>query len=65
MRDASRLVGEEGVGLIKRGLEYEPDPPLGPIDWEPTVVESLRPIWREPLPDVLAKYPNLDRRKTA
>src|SRR5918994_1775678 len=43
---ASRLVGEEAAKLIQRGLEYEPEPPFGPIDWDPATVESLRPIWR-------------------
>ena len=57
---AARLVGEEAAKLIQRGLEYEPAPPLGPIDWDPAVVESLRPIWRGPLPDVLAAHPHLD-----
>jgi transcriptional regulator GlxA family with amidase domain len=61
---ASRLVGEDGAKLIKRGLEYEPEPPLGPIDWDPAVLESLRPIWRESLPDLLSKYPYLDRRRS-
>jgi transcriptional regulator GlxA family with amidase domain len=58
---ASRLVGEEAAKLIQRGLEYEPKPPFGPIDWDPAIVEAVRPIWRGPLPDVLAAHPYLDR----
>ena len=58
---ASRLVGEDAAKLIQRGIEYEPQPPLGPIDWDPAVVETLRPIWRGPLPDVLAAHPYLAR----
>jgi transcriptional regulator GlxA family with amidase domain len=57
---AQRLVGEEAAKLIKRGLEYEPDPPLGPIDWDPAVVEAVRPIWREPLVDLIAAHPYLN-----
>jgi transcriptional regulator GlxA family with amidase domain len=59
---AARLVGEEAAKIIQRGIEYEPEPPFGPIDWDPAIVESLRPIWRGPLPDVVAAYPYLDRR---
>jgi putative intracellular protease/amidase len=58
---ASRLVGEDAAKLIRRGIEYEPQPPLGPIDWDPAVVETLRPIWRGPPPDVLAAHPCLAR----
>jgi hypothetical protein len=42
---ASRLVGEDAAKLIQRGIEYEPEPPLGPIDWDPRH-DALRPIWR-------------------
>jgi transcriptional regulator GlxA family with amidase domain len=59
---ASRLVGDEAAKLIKRGLEYEPEPPLGPIDWDSAVVEAVRPIWRAPLAEILETYPYLDRR---
>jgi len=58
---ASQLVGEDAAKLIQRGIEYEPKPPFGPIDWDPTVVEALRPIWRGPLPEVLAAHPYLAR----
>jgi transcriptional regulator GlxA family with amidase domain len=58
---ASRLVGEDAAKLIQRGLEYEPQSPFGPINWDPTVVDGLRPIFRGPLPDVLATHPYLSR----
>jgi putative intracellular protease/amidase len=58
---ASRLVGEDAAKLIQRGIEYEPEPPFGPIDWNPAIVEALRPIFRGPLPDVLAAHPYLAR----
>jgi transcriptional regulator GlxA family with amidase domain len=57
---AQRLVGEEAARLIQRGMEYEPEPPLGPIDWNPAVVEAVRPIWRGPLSEVIAAHPYLD-----
>ena len=62
---ASRLVGEEAAKLIERGIEYEPEPPLGPIDWDPAVVDAVRPIWRPPLEEVLAAHPHLDSRPRA
>ena len=58
---ASRLVGEEAARLIQRGIEYEPQPPFGPIDWDPATVDALRPIWRGPLADVLEAHPYLAR----
>jgi transcriptional regulator GlxA family with amidase domain len=58
---ASRLVGEDAAKLIQRGIEYEPQPPFGPIDWDPAIVDALRPIWRGPLTEVLAAHPYLAR----
>jgi transcriptional regulator GlxA family with amidase domain len=58
---AQRLVGEEVARLIQRGMEYDPEPPLGPLDWEPAVVDAVRPIFRAPLADVLAAHPHLER----
>ena len=58
---ASRLVGEDAAKLIQLGIEYDPEPPFGPIDWEPTLVDALRPIWRGSLTDVLADHPYLAR----
>jgi hypothetical protein len=60
---AQRLVGTEAAKLIQRGLEYEPEPPFGPIDWDPAVVDMVRPIWRGPLADVLAEHPHLAKRR--
>ena len=58
---AERLVGTDGAKLIKLGLEYDPDPPLGPIDWDPEVIAAVRPIWRPSLADVVADHPYLTR----
>lgn len=58
---ASRLVGEDLAKLIQRGIEYEPEPPFGPIDWDPAVVKAVRPIWRGPLTEILAAHPHLTR----
>jgi transcriptional regulator GlxA family with amidase domain len=58
---ASRLVGEETTKLIQRGIEYEPQPPFGAIDWDPAIVDAVRPIWRGPLAEVRAQHPYLAR----
>jgi transcriptional regulator GlxA family with amidase domain len=58
---AQRLVGTEAARLIQRGMEYDPEPPLGPIDWDPAIVEAVRPIWRAPLAEIIAAHPYLDR----
>jgi hypothetical protein len=58
---AARLVGEDAAKLVQLGLEHEPEPPFGPIDWDPAVTDALRPIWRGPLEEVVVQHPHLDR----
>ena len=43
------------------GLEYDPDPPLPPINWDPAFTDAVRPIWRGPLSEVLELHPHLIR----
>ena len=56
---AARLVGDDIARIIQLGVQYEPEPPLGPIDWDPAAVDALRPIWRPSLDEVLAAHPHL------
>ena len=56
---ASRLVGEDPAKLIQLGIEYDPEPPFGPIDWNAEAVEALRPIWRPSLAAVRTEHPHL------
>jgi len=58
---AQRLVGDDAAGLIKLGLEYDPDPPLAPINWDPAFTDAVRPLWRAPLREVLELHPHLAR----
>lgn len=58
---AARLVGDDLARVIQLGLEYDPSPPLGPIDWDPPTIEALRPIWRGSLDEERAKHPHLTR----
>jgi transcriptional regulator GlxA family with amidase domain len=62
LRLAERLVGNDGARLIQLGMQYEPEPPLGPINWDPAAINAVRPIWRGPLADILIAHPYLDRR---
>jgi transcriptional regulator GlxA family with amidase domain len=59
---ASRLVGEDIARIIQLGMQYEPEPPLGPIDWDPDAIEALRPIWRPSLEELVAAHPHLRHR---
>jgi transcriptional regulator GlxA family with amidase domain len=59
---AQRLVGDDAARLIQLGMQYEPEPPLGPIDWDPAVVEAVRPIWRGSLAELVAAHPHLEKR---
>src|SRR5690348_14720114 len=61
LRHAARLVGEDLARIMQLGIQYEPEPPFGPIDWDPAAVDALRPIWRPPLDDLIATHPHLDR----
>jgi transcriptional regulator GlxA family with amidase domain len=56
---AQRLVGDDITRIIQLGMQYEPEPPLGPIDWDPDAIEALRPIWRPPLEEILEAHPHL------
>ena len=56
-----RLLGDDVAELTQLGMQYEPEPPLGPIEWNPELIETVRPIWRPPLAEILAKHPHLDR----
>ncbi|WP_437724091.1 DJ-1/PfpI family protein [Sorangium sp. So ce861] len=62
----ARLAGDEVARTIQSLIEYDPEPPLGPIDWRwveesklgPTLLESVTPSLRELLagkPELAAK----------
>jgi hypothetical protein len=58
---ASRLVGEDAAKLIQRGIDYEPSTAVRADRLGPCLVESLRLIWRGPLPGLLVAHPYLAR----
>lgn len=59
---ARKLVGDDVARLIQLGMQYEPEPPLGPINWDPAFLDSVRPSWRPPLAELVATFPHLTRR---
>jgi transcriptional regulator GlxA family with amidase domain len=65
IRLAQRLLGDDAAKLIQLGMQYEPEPPMGPIEWDPAIIQALRPIWRPPIDEVLAAHPHLDRRASS
>jgi transcriptional regulator GlxA family with amidase domain len=54
-----RLLGDDLAKVVQLGMQYEPEPPLGPIEWDPAAIEALRPIWRPSLEDILTTHPHL------
>jgi transcriptional regulator GlxA family with amidase domain len=59
IRLVQRLLGDDVARLVQLGMQYEPEPPLGPIDWDPAIIEGVRPIWRPSLEDILVAHPHL------
>lgn len=59
-----RLLGDDVAKLVQLGMQYEPEPPLGPIDWDPAITDAVRPIWRPSLEEILATHPHLERRSS-
>jgi len=58
----SQLAGEGVARKVQIGLEYDPHPPLGPIDWS-AVDRGERRAWIEStMRDELARRPDLLRR---
>ena len=56
---AQRLAGDDVARLIQLGMQYEPESPLGPIDWDPAFIDSVRPIWRPSLEELVTTSPPL------
>jgi transcriptional regulator GlxA family with amidase domain len=54
-----RLHGDDVAKLVQLGIQYEPEPPLGPIEWDPSAIEAVRPIWRPSLEEMLKVHPHL------
>lgn len=54
-----RLVGTEGARLIQFMIEYDPEPPLGALDWAKQPYGDLKPLRELALREGLADNPAL------
>ena len=59
------LVGEELARQVQLMIEYDPQPPLGPIDWSAVDIPATRPAAVEMLKAGLAEHPQLLARLTS
>jgi transcriptional regulator GlxA family with amidase domain len=54
-----RLLGDDLAKVVQLAMQYEPEPPLGLIEWDPSAVEALRPIFRPSLEAIFTQHPHL------
>lgn len=62
---AARLTDEATARRIQLGIEYDPQPPFGPISWDGVDPDQLWPRLVAQLPDALAGSPDLVRKLVA
>jgi transcriptional regulator GlxA family with amidase domain len=61
---AGRLIGEPGARMIQLGIEYDPQPPQGGLDWSQVDLASYAPYADAELRRALADQPELLARLT-
>ncbi|MYW90321.1 DJ-1/PfpI family protein [Amycolatopsis rubida] len=54
-----RMRGEDAARLVQFGIEYDPRPPLGPLDWSLAPRERMRPFVDHTVREGLAGRPEL------
>ncbi|MCX4967511.1 DJ-1/PfpI family protein [Streptomyces sp. NBC_00654] len=54
-----RLAGDEVARMVQLFIEYDPEPPFGPIDWKAADSGQYAPFARELLQKALAGHPAL------
>ncbi|MFI8392342.1 DJ-1/PfpI family protein [Streptomyces sp. NPDC085540] len=54
-----RLAGEEVARMVQLFIEYDPEPPFGPIDWTPADSGQYAPFARQLLQTALTDHPAL------
>jgi transcriptional regulator GlxA family with amidase domain len=57
-----RLTSADFARLVQLGIEYDPRPPGGPIDWDHTDVPAMTAFYTARLRDQLADRPDLVER---
>ncbi|TWF82578.1 DJ-1/PfpI family protein [Kitasatospora viridis] len=61
----ARVAGEELAREIQLLIEYDPEPPFGPIDWPAVDADHYRPRSQQALASALADHPELLARLTS
>jgi transcriptional regulator GlxA family with amidase domain len=56
---AGRLTNEDTARLVQLRIEYDPEPPFGPIDWSKVDRDLLAPILKQYVATELADRPEL------
>jgi transcriptional regulator GlxA family with amidase domain len=59
---AARLTDEGRARLVQLGIEYDPHPPQGPIEWERVDRNLLQPVVEQHVRGELTHRPELQRR---
>ncbi|MER6900990.1 DJ-1/PfpI family protein, partial [Amycolatopsis sp. NPDC000740] len=54
-----RMSGADVARLVQFGIEYDPQPPLGPLDWSLAPREQMRPFVDHTVREGLADQPEL------
>lgn len=54
-----RMRGTDAARLVQFGIEYDPQPPLGPLDWSLAPHEQMRPFVDHTVREGLADQPEL------
>ncbi|WP_328454334.1 DJ-1/PfpI family protein [Amycolatopsis sp. NBC_00438] len=60
-----RLAGHEVARTVQFGIEYDPQPPQGALDWDNPPYGDLKPLREHTLREGLAKHPQLLERLLA
>jgi transcriptional regulator GlxA family with amidase domain len=54
-----RLAGRDVAKTVQFGIEYDPEPPQGPLDWADPPYGDLKPLREHTLREGLAEHPRL------
>jgi hypothetical protein len=60
-----RLAGQQAARTVQLFIEYDPQPPLGGIDWTSAGLSSFKPYFQAMLESALADQPALLPRLTS
>ncbi|WP_433235750.1 DJ-1/PfpI family protein [Streptosporangium sp. CA-135522] len=64
LRLVGRLAGEQAARTVQLMIEYDPQPPYGPIDWSSVDRDAYGPLVTDTLATALADHPRMLERLT-